>query len=237
METQIEKKTTMLTAWNSDSEARWQKYFRSENEYKVFNNTMLEVLHNDKIWVDEPTPQYKRSLLDGVNYIARSKLPPGKQYGYWDIHKEKEHGLDIVVFRPMYKAFVAALHKGDNNLTYIRGEVVREKDAFDDLGLDKAPLHKIDLKGGSPIIASYAVATFKTGQVTREILTKTDLDMIWITVKNKDTHFSKKYPGEWEKIRAIRRLSKTLMQAFTDEQMDRIMALEHLDNQDYKLEA
>lgn len=228
------KLTGMAKTWY-DKQKLWNIYFDNPEDQKKFNRATVQVLQNGKLWRDVCSPMYLRTLLDGIVVIARSGLPAGSQYGYWDIHAESDHGQEIVVCRPMYKALIAVVTRGNHNLAFIKAEVIREGDEFEDLGIATPPKHKINLEGNGKIIGSYAVAGFKSGQYTREICTNQDLATIEKKIKMSKYHYINEFRGEWAKIRAIRRLAKSLAQAMTPEQIDRLAFMEELDNQDYEV--
>lgn len=225
---------TMEKKWN-DFMHNMRHNFKDEQQSKAFGNVMLDFMVNEKLWVNEPNAKYLRSLLEGIKMVMLSELPAGKQYGYWDIHVEQEKNYDVIVCRPMYKALAALVLRGNQDLEFIKADVVREGDEFEDFGLATPPKHKISVTGGGKIIGSYAVAGFKSGLYVREICTQDDLKTIRSKIKETRYHYIHEFEGEWSKIRAFKRLAKSLAQAMTPELRDRFAMIDQLDNQDYEV--
>lgn len=234
MGTQIEKFGDLYLKASSN----WRALFSTEKDFKEFYTVAWQVCKIEGFNRDNASPQYYRSLWNAIGLIASLHLKPGKQYGHIDMHIEKEKGLEVVACRPMYQGFLDIAYR-DDELTYCKAEIVREGETFEDNGINAVPTHKKDLKGSGKIIGSYAVAMYKDGHGVREILAQSDLDKIKKHITDKT--YEKKLSGiavtweeEWAKIKAIRRLLKSLRRTYT---LEEITALEHLDNQDYKLEA
>lgn len=223
-------------------------YFADKAEATLFKKTALAVWKSEGFIRENSTPAYKRSLWSAIELIAQLGLKPGKQYGHIDMHIEKLSGEEVVTCRPMYQGYLEVAYR-DPDLILVKADVVRRGDTFKDNGIDKIPSHEKKLEytqEESKIIGSYAVATYKGGEIVREIMTLADLDKIkkHITSKayakyvngveqeKKLTGIASTWEEEWAKVKVIRRLLKSLRRSYSIHEQT---ALDELDNQDYEV--
>lgn len=211
----------------------WKTLF-TKDELEKFNAIAFQVCRADGLAKDNASPAYYRSLFWAIHTIATLGLKPGKQYGHFDLHIEK----DEVICRPMYQGYLEIAYR-DPDLIMVKADVVREGESFTDNGVDKIPTHSKGIAGEGKIIGAYAVAQYKDGFLVREILTTTEMNKIKQHIIDRSfkrmlSKLATDWEEEWAKVKVIRRLLKSLRRSFTIEEQ---AVMNELDNKDYNLEV
>ncbi len=139
-------------------------------------------------------------------------LPDGRE-GALVIYKTKDgdRWIDKVQWMPM----VAGIRKKVRNSGEIStwdAQVVKAKDHFEfELGDDPFIKHRPCMDGDpGPIVAAYSIATLKSGEKSREVMTKAQLDKVRNSSKSKDRGPWVDWPEEMCRKTVARRHSKVL---------------------------
>ncbi|WP_158809626.1 recombinase RecT [Beijerinckia sp. L45] len=135
----------------------------------------------------------RASLFTSAIQAAQDGLLPDGREGALVIYnsKVKEGGKEIWVAKVQWMPMVAGIRKKVRNSGEISTwevQVVHANDHFEfELGDDPFIKHRPFMDGDrGPIIAAYSVATLKTGEKSREVMTKTQIDKVRAASKSRD---------------------------------------------------
>ncbi len=135
----------------------------------------------------------RASLFTSAIQAAQDGLLPDGREGALVIYnsKVKEGGKEIWVAKVQWMPMIAGIRKKVRNSGEIATwevQVVHAKDHFEfELGDDPFIKHRPFMDGDrGPIIAAYSVATLKSGEKSREVMTKTQIDRVRAASKSKD---------------------------------------------------
>jgi len=149
-----------------------------------------------------------KAAYDGLRIDGREAVIVGREMTY-DKNKASERKVKLAHYMPMAFGLIQQVLRG-GEVKSIVADVIRANDEYHVQRGTAPGIHHIPKLDGprGDIIAAYSVATWASGAMTFELLTKEDLgaiqgasqtDMVW-----------KRWPGEMSKKSAIRRHRKTL---------------------------
>lgn len=128
----------------------------------------------------------RKSLWNSAMQAAQDGLLPDGREGVLVIYNTKakdEFGKEIWIKKVQWMIMVAGLRKKVRNSGEIRdwnAQAVHAKDQFDyELGDNPRISHKPSLDSDAgPVVAAYSIATFKTGEKSREVITRAQIDKV-----------------------------------------------------------
>ena len=136
----------------------------------------------------------RASLFTSAVQAAQDGLLPDGREGALVIYKSKvkEGGKEIWVAKVQWMPMVAGIRKKVRNSGEIATwevQVVHANDLFEfELGDEPFIKHRPLMDGDrGPIIAAYSVATLKSGEKSREVMTKAQIDRVRAASKSKDS--------------------------------------------------
>ncbi len=134
-----------------------------------------------------------------------------KGWAYLIPYKNKDTGLQEANFMAGYRGLIELMMR-PGELEDIDAQIVREQDLFDyELGSHPFVKHKLCFENTStPIIASYVIATFKSGKQKIEIVPFIELEKIHKKSKAPDSPAWNSFPGEMYRKIGIKRIRKYL---------------------------
>lgn len=167
---------------------------------------------------------------EGALVIFRNKVKVKDKNG-----KEVEQWIDAVTWMPM----IAGIRKKVRNSGEMKdwnARVVYEKDKFFyRLGDDEQIEHEPYMGSEDPgqVIAAYSIAKLKSGEVSREVMTRRQIDKVRLVSKSKDGPAWAQWFDEMARKTVARRHSKVLpMSTDLDDLMRRDDHLYHADDQE-----
>lgn len=137
-------------------------------------------------------------------------LLDGREAGL-SVYNDRQNGGQTVAYLPMVGGILKKIRQS-GEISSVRAHVVYEGDEFEyELGDDERIVHRPSLTAqGGKIVAAYAIAKFKDGDIQREVMSWAQIQKI----ASKATGIGKacwaSEPGEMSKKTVIRRLAKRL---------------------------
>lgn len=135
----------------------------------------------------------RRSFFNAALKAANDGLLPDGRDGALVIYnsKVKENGQDNWVPFVQWMPMIGGIRKKVRNSKEIKdwnAQVVYAKDHFEfELGDMPFIRHRPYMDGDAgPVIAAYSVAHFATGEISREVMTKTQIEKVRLSSKSKD---------------------------------------------------
>lgn len=166
----------------------------------------------------------RRSLFEAAMKAAQDGLLPDGREGAFSIYSTKVKGkggepdkwIDKVTWMPMIAGIRKKVRNSDTIETWdVRA--VHDKDEFDyELGDNPYIKHKPHIRGDrGPLIAFYSIATLKSGEKSRDVMSVAEVEYVRDTYskKDRDGNFSQAWTksfGEMGKKTLARRHSKEL---------------------------
>lgn len=135
------------------------------------------------------------SLWNSAMRAAQDGLLPDGREGAFVIYNTKEKGEDGKerwIAKVQWMPMIAGIRKKVRNSGEIKdwnSQVVHAKDQFEfELGDDPFIRHKPYLGDGDPgpVIAAYSIAQFNSGELSREVMTRAQIDKVRSASKSKD---------------------------------------------------
>ncbi len=160
----------------------------------------------------------RQSLWNACVQAAADGLIPDGREGALVVYKTKkkdangrEEWIEAVQFLPMVAGIKKRVRQSGEIATW-DAYVVHKKDDFDfALGDDPFIRHKPFMDGDpGPIIAAYSVATLKTGEKSREVMTKAQLDRVKAASKTSSFGPWKDWESEMCRKTVVKRHAKSL---------------------------
>lgn len=161
----------------------------------------------------------RQSLFESCMLAAQDGLIPDNRDAALVIFrtKKKVHGSDTWVDAVKYMPMVGGILKKVRNsgeLATISPHVAYEHDVFQYvLGDDERITHEPRLTERGKPIAVYAIATLKTGEKIREVMTVADVEKVRAASRSKDAGPWKDWWEEMARKTVLRRLAKRLPQS------------------------
>jgi recombination protein RecT len=153
----------------------------------------------------------RKSLVVACMKAAQDGLLlDGREAGL-SVYNDRQNGGQTVAYLPMVGGILKKIRQS-GEISSIRAHVVYEGDEFEyELGDDERIVHKPNLTAqGGKIVAAYAIAKFKDGDIQREVMSRAQIQRI----ASKATGIGKRCwesdEGEMSKKTVIKRLSKRL---------------------------
>ena len=142
---------------------------------------MTAVQNNPSLWHAD-----RASLWNASMRAAQDGLLPDGREGALVIYKTKEkdeHGRERWISKVQWLPMIAGLRKKVRNSGEIKdwnAQVVHLKDEFEfELGDEPFIKHKPFLAGDrGPIVAAYSIARFATGELSREVMTRSEIEKV-----------------------------------------------------------
>jgi recombination protein RecT len=137
-------------------------------------------------------------------------LLDGREAGL-SVYRNRDTGIQTVAYLPMVGGILKKIRQS-GVISSIRAHCVYQGDEFEyELGDDERIDHKpnLDAQGGK-ILAAYAIAKFKDGDIQREVMSWKQIEKIAAVATGIGKACWKSEPGEMAKKTVIRRLSKRL---------------------------
>jgi recombination protein RecT len=137
-------------------------------------------------------------------------LLDGREAGL-SVYRNRDTGIQTVAYLPMVGGIMKKIRQS-GVISSIRAHCVYQGDEFEYwLGDDERIDHKpnLDAQGGK-ILAAYAIARFKDGDIQREVMSWKQIEKIAAVATGIGKACWKSEPGEMAKKTVIRRLSKRL---------------------------
>jgi recombination protein RecT len=137
-------------------------------------------------------------------------LLDGREAGL-SVYNDRQNGGQTVAYLPMVGGILKKIRQS-GEISSVRAHVVYEGDEFEyELGDDERIVHKPNLTAqGGKIVAAYAIAKFRDGDIQREVMSRAQIQRI----ASKATGIGKacwaSEEGEMSKKTVIKRLSKRL---------------------------
>ena len=155
-----------------------------------FSRVLMTAVQNNQKLLDCD----RRSLWNAAMTCAQDGLLPDGREAAFVIFLKNEKDISgkwIKIPTAQYMPMIAGIRKKVRNSDEISSwevQVVFAKDAFEfELGDDPFIKHKPYMGGDpGPVIAAYSVAVFKTGEKSREVMTRAQLDKVRASSKSKD---------------------------------------------------
>lgn len=125
-------------------------------------------------------------------------MPDGKE-AVLKIYSTKKDGqfVDAVGYEPMVEGLLKKLRLSGEVIGAPRVHVVCQGDEFDyQLGDDERIIHKPTLERGE-IIAAYSIVKLKSGDTSREVMSRKEIDAIMERTKSRD-YKTKEIVGPWK---------------------------------------
>lgn len=125
-------------------------------------------------------------------------MPDGKEavLKIYSMRKGPNEFIDGVQYEPMTEGLLKKLRLSGEVIGAPRVHVVRQRDEFDyQLGDDERIVHKPALGDPGEIIAAYSIVRLKSGDTSREVMSRTEIDEIMRRTKSKDK--SGNITGPW----------------------------------------
>ncbi len=160
----------------------------------------------------------RQSLWNACVQAAADGLIPDGREGALVVYKTKkkdadgrENWVEAVQFLPMVAGIKKRVRQSGEIATW-DAYVVHKKDDFDFALGDNPFIHHKPFMDGDPgpIIAAYSVATLKTGEKSREVMTKTQLDRVKAASKTSGFGPWKDWESEMCRKTVVKRHAKSL---------------------------
>jgi len=155
---------------------------------------MTAVQQNPKL-VDADRQSFYASCMK----CAQEGLTPDGKEAVLKIYSTKRGNewIDMVGYEPMTEGLLKKLRLSGEVIGAPRVHVVHEKDQFDfQLGDDERIVHKPVLGDRGPVIAAYSIVKLKSGDTSREVMSRSEIDAIMQRSKSKDK--SGEIIGPWK---------------------------------------
>jgi recombination protein RecT len=145
---------------------------------------MTAVQQNPKLISAERASFYAacmKSAQDGL-------MPDGKE-AVLKIYSSRDGNawIDKVGYEPMVEGLLKKLRLSGEVIGAPRVHVVRQGDDFDyQLGDDERIIHKPRIEASGEIVAAYSIVKLKSGDTSREVMSRAEIDGIMLRSKSKD---------------------------------------------------
>lgn len=158
----------------------------------------------------------RKTLLQSAMQAAQDGLLPDKREGAFVIYNTKikvdgkEAWIKAVQWMPMIRGIIKKAREGGEIAT-LSARVVYENDEFEYvLGDDERIEHKPTMGSRGNLVACYAIAKMKDGEVEREVMTSEDVAAVRSASRSKGGPWSGPFESEMWRKTVIRRLLKRL---------------------------
>ena len=137
-------------------------------------------------------------------------LLDGREAGL-SVYNDRQNGGQTVAYLPMVGGILKKIRQS-GEISSVRAHVVYEGDEFEyELGDDERIVHRPNLAGqGVKIVAAYAIAKFRDGDIQREVMSWAQIQKIAAKATGIGKACWASEPGEMSKKTVIKRLSKRL---------------------------
>jgi recombination protein RecT len=193
--------------------AQFQAALPAHIPVERFKRVVMTAIQNNPDLVNAD----RHSLWNATMRAAQDGLLPDGREGAMVIYntKAKANGKEVWVQAVQWMPMIAGVRKKVRNSGEIStwdAHVVHAKDAFEyELGDDPFIKHKPCMDGDpGPVIAAYSVATLKSGEKSREVMTRGQIEKVRAVSKSKDGPAWRDWYEEMCRKVVARRHSKVL---------------------------
>lgn len=154
----------------------------------------------------------RTTLLQAAMQAAQDGLLPDKREGAFVIYNVKNGNewTKAVQWMPMIRGIIKKAREGGEIAT-LSARVVYEHDEFEYvLGDDERIEHKPTMGSRGKLVACYAIAKMKDGEVEREVMTTEDVSAVRSASRSKNGPWNGPFESEMWRKTVIRRLLKRL---------------------------
>ena len=146
----------------------------------------------------------RKTLFAAAMHAAQDGLLPDGRQGAFVLYKRD------VQWMPMIRGIIQKAREGGDIAT-LSARVVYENDRFEYvLGDDERIVHEPTMKQRGKLVACYAIAKMKDGEVEREVMTAEDVDAVRGISRAKNGPWAGPFEAEMWRKTVLRRLLKRL---------------------------